>query len=95
MNTRKILIITAGALLFASCASIFNGAVLPNQCRKCEVVNTLTNEILWSVEGCGSENTGLEDKAKIQAYDLSRSGYNLCNLEVRTTTWKKEQETAK
>ncbi|MBL4593111.1 MAG: hypothetical protein JKX68_04750 [Flavobacteriales bacterium] len=74
-----------------SCANIFNGLVLPNQCKKCELVNTLTDEVLFTNEGCGSDNTGLEDEAKIEAYDQSRYG-NLCDLEIKCTTWKQESE---
>ena len=79
------------SLILVSCANIFNGMVLPNQCKKCEVINTLTQEVLFSNEGCGSENTHLEEEAKIAAYDQSRFG-NLCNLEVICTTWKQEPE---
>ncbi|MGE0561094.1 MAG: hypothetical protein AB7O47_04715 [Flavobacteriales bacterium] len=91
---KKLTFIT---LLFSSfsCANMFNGAVLPNQCKKCEVINKATNEVLSTFEGCGSENTRLEEQAKESAYDLSRNG-NLCNLEVVCKSWKKEpeQETA-
>ena len=75
-----------------SCANIFNGLVLPNQCKKCEVVNTLTGEVLFTNQGCGSENTHLEEDAKIEAFDQSRFGNDLCNLEVNCTTWKQEPE---
>ncbi len=68
---------------------MFNGAVLPNQCKKCEVINQLNKEILFSNEGCGSENTKLEEAAKIEAYNLSRYA-NLCDLEVSCITWRKE-----
>ena len=74
-----------------SCANIFNGLVLPNQCKKCELINNLTGEVLFTNEGCGSENTGLEDAAKIEAYDQSRYG-NLCDLEVRCSTWRQDPE---
>lgn len=75
-----------------SCASMFNGVVLPNQCKKCEVINRLTNEVLFTNEGCGSENTRLEEEAKIQAYDMSRTGYSLCDLEVVCESWRKDPE---
>jgi hypothetical protein len=74
-----------------SCANLFNGVVLPNQCKKCEVINTLNKEVLFTNEGCGSENTNLEDEAKIEAYEKSRYG-NLCKLEVNCITWKQEPE---
>lgn len=77
-------------LTLTSCASMFNGAVMPNQCKRCEVINKFTNEVLSTFEGCGSENTRLEEQAKESAYDLSRNG-NLCNLEVVCQQWKKEE----
>lgn len=85
-----IFIVTCG-LMLSSCASMFNGAVLPNQCKRCEVINKYNQQVLTSFEGCGSENTRLEEQAKIAAYDLSRDG-NLCNLEVVCESWKKEPE---
>lgn len=75
-----------------SCANIFNGLVLPNQCKKCELINTLTGEILFTNEGCGSDNTHLEEEAQIKAYEMSRNFYNLCELEVNCITWTKEEE---
>ena len=77
-------------LSLTSCAQMFNGAVLPNQCKKCELINMQTNEILFENEGCGSENTKLEEEAQIKAYEMSRTGYDLCNLEVRCESWKRE-----
>ena len=89
---KKTLFILSILLIgLCSCSNIFNGLVLPNQCKKCEVVNKITNEILFTNEGCGSENTNLEEDAKVEAYDQSRYG-NLCDLEVICTTWKKETE---
>ncbi len=90
MKYRAIIIVTCG-LMLSSCASMFNGAVLPNQCKRCDVINKYNQEVLTSFEGCGSENTRLEEQAKIAAYDLSRDG-NLCNLEVVCESWKKEPE---
>ena len=89
----KIVILALFTAMFYSCASMFNGVVLPNQCKKCAVINRITNETLFNNEGCGSENTRLEEDAKIQAYDLSRSGYNLCDLEVVCESWRKDPET--
>ena len=80
MNYRIITIITC-ALMLSSCASMFNGAVLPKQCKRCEVINQYNQEVL----------TFFEEQAKIAAYDLSRDG-NLCNLEVVCESWKKEPE---
>lgn len=77
------------ALLFASiialssCAQIFNGAVLPNQCKKCDVVcNGIITE---TFEGCGSENTQLYEKAVVVAYETDK-----CACEVVCETWRKE-----
>jgi hypothetical protein len=92
MKTKVILSIGLACLLY-SCANMFNGMVLPNQCKKCEVINRITNEVLFTNEGCGSENTNLEENAKIEAYDLSRGAYNLCDLEVVCESWKKDPET--
>ncbi len=90
----KVLIAFALLAILYSCASMFNGVVLPNQCKKCDVINRMTNEVLFSNEGCGSENTRLEEEAKIQAYDMSRTGYNLCDLEVVCESWRKDPEQA-
>jgi len=75
-----------------SCAFMFNEAVFPNQCMKCQVVNEYSGEVLWSEQGCGGETAGLRDKAKVKAYDLSRNGFDLCDLEVKCTRWKKDPE---
>jgi len=50
----------------------------------------MNGEILFTNEGCGSENTHLEEEAQLKAYEMSRGSYNLCNLEVNCTTWKQE-----
>lgn len=90
-HTRLFLLIMI-SFLMSSCAQIFNGVVLPNQCKRCELINLENNEVLFENEGCGSENTKLEEEAQIKAYEFSRSFYNICNLEVRCETWKKETE---
>ena len=81
-------------VLLTACANMFNGVVFPNQCKKCEVINKLNNEVLYSDEGCGSDNTKLEEEAKIEAYNLSRFS-SLCDLEVSCTTWKQDSEIKK
>ena len=85
-----IILIFIGSLY--SCANIFNGVVLPNQCKKCELINKQNQEVLFSNEGCGSENTHLEEEAQIKAYEMSRGFHNLCDLEVSCTTWKQDSE---
>lgn len=81
-----------GIILLISCAQIFNGTVLPNQCKRCDLYNNATGEIIWSTEGCGSENTRLEEKCKVQAYEMSRGNSNLSDLECKCESWKKEPE---
>mgnify|MGYP003640112041 CR=1 FL=1 len=92
---KKLTFVIIISFAFTSCAQMFNAAVLPNQCKKCELINMQTNEILFENEGCGSENTKLEDEAQIKAYEMSRTGYDLCNLEVRCESWKRESENEK
>lgn len=97
MNSILKKIVFGGLLLFmalsiSSCNAMFNAIVLPNQCKKCVVVNIYTEQILETFEGCGGSNTNLEGQAKEAAYNLSRSGTNLCDLEVRCETWKQENE---
>lgn len=77
-------------LSFYSCSSVFNGVVLPNQCKKCELINNQNGKVLFTNEGCGSANTKLEEEAKLKAYELSRGSYNLCDLEVRCETWREK-----
>jgi len=77
--------------IFSGCANIFNGVVLPNQCKKCELYNAYTNEKIWEIEGCGSENTRLEEKVKEKAWELSR-GKSLCDFEYNCKTWKQKKD---
>ena len=91
MKTLLLFIALILVIGFFSCANMFNGMVLPNQCKKCAVVNNF-NDTLFQNQGCGSENTRLEEEAKIQAYDLSRTGNNMCNLEVVCESWRKDPE---
>ena len=88
---KNILIILFTSFLFVSCAAIFNGAVLPNQCKKCEIIDQVTGEVLGVYEGCGSENTRLEEQAKEAAFDYIKS-LNNCNIDVVCTSWKKDPE---
>lgn len=88
---RKIFLIAFILILLTSCASIFNSIFLPNSCRGCELMNLTTGEILFSNEGCGGDNTKLEEEAQIKAYELSRGGSGLCDLEVRCEEWTREK----
>ena len=75
-----------------SCAFMFNETVFPNQCMECRVVDRSTSEVLWSEKGCGGDKTRMKERAKVEAYDLSRYGRNLCDLEVVCDTWRKDPE---
>jgi hypothetical protein len=92
---KKLTLVSIVILCFSSCAQIFNGTVLPNQCKKCELINMQTNEVLFENEGCGSENTNLEEQAQIKAYEMSRHNNKLCDLEVRCESWRKDPEDEK
>ena len=74
-NMKKVFLVSLLSMGLFSCASMFNGAVLPNQCKRCDLINLPTNEILWSIEGCGSENTRLEEQTQLKAYEMSRTSY--------------------
>ncbi len=89
---KKLIVIIAASLLLFSCANIFNSIVFPNQCQKCEVINTQTGEVLFANEGCGGDNTKLEDEAKIKAFDLSSGSFGICDLEVKCKMWKKGKD---
>jgi hypothetical protein len=73
--------------VFASCASVFQASVFPNQCKKCVVYQN--GIIVYEIEGCGANNVRLEEKAKIEAYNKSQ-GTGVCQYSVSCTTWKKE-----
>ncbi len=92
MKYRFIFIIFIFIFLLYGCSFLFNEIIMPNRCKHCEVINTMTNEVLWSDEGCGGDMAGMEDRAKIEAYDLSRTSFSLCNLEVVCNTWKEEKD---
>jgi hypothetical protein len=85
------LIVSSLILLLSSCAAMFNGAVLPNQCKRCAVYNTMTGDTLEVFEGCGSENTRLEESAKISAFEYMKWN-NECNIDVHCTSWRKDPE---
>jgi hypothetical protein len=88
LKMKKILFLSLVALLTASCSNIFNSIVIPNQCKKCEVIDTYSQEVLFKNEGCGGSNVRLEEDAKVAAYNMSRNG-SICNVEVRCETWRK------
>ena len=89
----KLPFIAAGTiiLLLSSCAALFRGAVMPNQCQRCAVYNTMTMDTIEVFEGCGSENVRLEESAKVSAYEYMKWN-NDCNVEVYCTTWRKDPE---
>lgn len=78
-------------ILLSSCASIFNGVVLPNQCKKCAVIDTMTGDTLDVFEGCGGDNTRLEESAKISAFEEMKWSNN-CNIDVYCYTWRKSPD---
>ena len=84
---KKLVLILVSATLLSSCANIAKGVVTPNQCKKCEVFNTQTGEVLGTYEGCGSENVRLEEKAKVAAFEIMKGGN--CTIDVRCETYKK------
>lgn len=84
---KKIVLFLISATLLSSCANIAKGVVAPNKCKKCEVYNTQTGEVLGIYEGCGSDNVRLEEKAKVAAFDIMKGG--TCNIDVRCETYKK------
>ncbi len=56
-------------LLFTSCNYIITALVFPNRCEKCKIIDKYTQEVVWSEEDCGGAVAGLEDRAKVEAYD--------------------------
>lgn len=76
---------------FYSCSQMINGVLFPNQCKRCELFDTSTNEVLFVLQGCGSKNTDIESKCKEEAWELSRVG-NACNIDMRCDSWRKEKE---
>ena len=91
MPIRFIILFSLSTLFLSSCAQLFNATVLPRQCKKCELFNTSTAKKVWVVEGCGAENTNLEEKCKEKAWELSR-GKNLCDYDYKCKTWRKAKE---
>ena len=88
---KKLLFILVTALVVVSCSNVFNAIVVPNQCKRCQVVDSYSKEVLFENEGCGGANVRLEEEAKVAAYDQSRNG-SLCDLEVSCETWRQESE---
>ena len=91
MKMKNFLIIVGSSALLISCGAILKGAVMPNQCKKCEVIDRATNTVVSVFEGCGSENIRLEEQAKEAAFDLIKSSNN-CNIDVVCESWKNDPE---
>lgn len=87
MKTKNILFF---AIIFfmAACTNIAKGLLMPNQCKKCEVYNINSGEVLFNFEGCGATNVRLEEQAKVYAFDAMRNGN--CNVDVRCSSWTQE-----
>lgn len=83
---RNILFIIP-VLSLSACSYLFSAAVYPDRCEKCEVIDQQTSQVLYTEEGCAGDAANVEDRAKVKAFDLSRSGYSLCNLQVRCTSY--------
>ncbi len=84
-----VLLVTTGL----SCAQMFNATVMPNQCKRCELVNNNNGRVLWKKEGCGGENTYILRDCKIEAYDQSRSGAGkIGDLQCKCETWRQDPE---
>lgn len=80
-------------VLFTSCEAIFHGVVTPDQCKRCEVRNKKTSEVVWQEEGCGSGKANIEDKAKVEAYEQNNDEIgNFCKYIVTCETWKEEED---
>lgn len=86
----KSALFLAVIFLYSSCATLFNGTVLKNQCKRCEVVDVATQEVVHVEEGCGGQNTRLEEKAKVYAYDHNQYE-RAFKYKVKCKSWKKEQ----
>lgn len=92
MKAKRILLILSATLFLASCANIAKGLLLPNQCKRCEVYNTFSGNVLTTFEGCGATNVRLEECAKVYAFEQMKS-YGNCDINVRCTTWKQDPPT--
>ena len=75
------------ATIFTSCAYLFNAIVLPKQCKKCDIIDTFTNQVVSSDEGCGGGMTNIEENSKVKAYDMN-VGNSQIRYEVNCTTWR-------
>ena len=87
---KQLSVLTITSLFLSSCANIAMGIIATNQFTKCDVYNTSTQKVLKTFEGCGSENVGLEEDAKVAAYEIMKKGN--CQIRVRCNSWKKETE---
>ena len=70
---------------------MINGILFPNRCKKCEVIDRSTGRVLLTEQGCGSANTQLEEKAKVQAFDLGQGSGN-CNLQVICSSYRADEQ---
>ena len=87
---KKTILLLPAIIILGSCANIAKGLVAPNSCKKCEVYDTNTGEVISTHEGCGSSNVRLEEDAKVAAYEKMQGGN--CSISVRCETWKQEPE---
>lgn len=82
MKKNRIIIVLFTGLLFSSCANLLRGAVTPNQCKECAVINTVTGDTIQKFEGCGSSNVRIYEEAAVFAYEHG------CDVKVVCRTWK-------
>ena len=78
-------------LTLQSCGFMFNEAVRPNHCKKCEVIDRNGRNVVWEDQGCGGDMTNIEDNAKIEAYERNENSGNF-QYSVECETWKKEED---
>jgi hypothetical protein len=77
--------------LTISCANIFQGLFFESSCKKCDVIEKRSGKVMYSNEGCGSNNVDIDENAKIYAYDLNEQ-YHSFEYVVSCKTWKKKKE---
>ena len=73
MTKIRLILLCSWAFVLQSCGFLFNEAVRTNQCKRCEVINVDSRNIVWEDEGCGGNITNIEDNAKIEAYEQNEN----------------------
>ncbi len=86
----KSFLVMLSACLFLSCDVMFNAMVFPNSCQRCDVLDG-NNMLLETFQGCGGENTNLEQKAKAYAFDVMDDDQR-CDVYVECESWTRVEE---